>query len=102
MRYALEQDPLPVQPTNTRSAAGEADLATTTGAASRDAGLVSLTGREREVLRLVAQGQRTVEVAAALRLSPLTVNVHLRAIYRKLGVRTRTAATRVANEHHLV
>ena len=35
-----------------------------TGAACRDAGLAQLDGREREVLRLVAQGLRTGEVAA--------------------------------------
>src|SRR3954452_22517132 len=40
---------------------------------------------EREVLQLVAQGLRTREVAAALELSPLTINVHLRAIYRRAG-----------------
>ena len=54
------------------------------------------------MLRWVAHGLRTGEVAAELGLSPLTVNVHLRAIYRKLGVRSRTAATRVAIEQHLV
>ena len=64
-------------------------------------GLASLTFRQWEVLRLVAQGWRTAEVADALGLSPLTVNVHLRGIYRKLGVRSRTAATRVALQHHL-
>ena len=63
---------------------------------------VSLTHREVDVLQLVAQGLRTSEVAAELGLSPLTVTVHLRAIYRKLGVRSRTAATRVAIEQHLV
>ena len=54
------------------------------------------------MLRLVAQGLRTGEVAAELGLSPLTVTVHLRAIYRKLGVRSRTAATRLAIDQHLV
>ena len=51
------------------------------------------------MLRLVAQGLTTAEVAAQLGLSPLTVTVHLRAIYRKLHVSSRTAAARVA--HHL-
>lgn len=74
------------------------ELTTTAGPAARDAGLAGLTRREREVLRLVAQGLRTAQIAAELEVSPLTVNVHLRAIYHKLGVRTRTAATRVAIE----
>ena len=76
--------------------------APTPGAAFNNADPTSLTGREREVLRLVAQGLRTGEVAAELGLSPRTVDVHLRAIYRKLGVRSRMAATRVAIEQHLV
>ena len=58
--------------------------------------------REREVLRLVAQGLTTAEVAAQLGLSPLTVTVHLRAIYRKLHVSSRTAAARVAHDLQLV
>ncbi len=61
-----------------------------------------MTSREREVLRLLAQGLSTAEVAALLYLSPMTVNVHLRAIYRKLQVTSRTAATRIALDRHLV
>ena len=85
-----------------RSHGADLELATATGPAANEAAAATLTGREREVLRLVAQGLRTGEVAAALGLSPRTVDVHLRAIYRKLGVRSRTAATRVAIEQHLV
>jgi DNA-binding NarL/FixJ family response regulator len=54
-----------------------------------------------EVLRLVAAGLPDAQVAARLLLSPYTVKAHLRAIYGKLGVPSRAAATRVAVEHGL-
>ncbi len=49
-----------------------------------------LTSRERDVCELVAAGRTNREVAAALFLSPRTVEHHLRSAYRKLGVRSRT------------
>jgi predicted ATPase/class 3 adenylate cyclase/DNA-binding CsgD family transcriptional regulator len=61
-----------------------------------------LTAREVEVLRLVAQGLSDAQVAERLVISPRTVNTHLTSIYTKLGVDSRTAATRYAMEHHLV
>jgi DNA-binding CsgD family transcriptional regulator/tetratricopeptide (TPR) repeat protein len=61
-----------------------------------------LTEREVEVLRLVAQGLTNREVADRLVVSPRTVNTHLTAIYRKLDVSTRNAATRFAIDHNLV
>ncbi len=61
-----------------------------------------LTAREVEVLRLVTQGLTDVQVAERLVISPRTVNTHLTSIYNKLGVDSRTAATRAAIEHHLV
>jgi predicted ATPase/class 3 adenylate cyclase/DNA-binding CsgD family transcriptional regulator len=60
-----------------------------------------LTAREVEVLRLVAQGKTNEQVAKLLVISPRTVNSHLTSIYGKIGVSTRTAATRYAFEHHL-
>jgi DNA-binding CsgD family transcriptional regulator len=62
----------------------------------------SLTAREVEVLRLVAQGFTNAEVAAQLVVSPRTVNFHLTSIYSKIGVSSRNAATRYAIEQHLV
>ena len=62
----------------------------------------SLTAREVEVLRLVAQGLTDVEVAEKLVLSPRTVNAHLTSIYNKIGVNSRAAATRFAVEHKLI
>lgn len=51
-----------------------------------------LTAREREVLRLIAEGLNNQELAARLHLSPQTVKVHTRNIYGKLGVASRTQA----------
>jgi DNA-binding NarL/FixJ family response regulator len=61
-----------------------------------------LTGREVEVLRLVAAGLTDAEVAERLVLSVRTVNAHLRSIYRKTGVPSRAAASRFAAEHDLL
>ena len=61
-----------------------------------------LTARELEVLGLVADGLTDPEVARELYLSPRTVSQHLRSIYRKLGVGSRTSATRTAVELGLV
>lgn len=51
-----------------------------------------LTGREREVLELLAQGWSTAEIAGWLVLSPSAVRVHIASIVRKLGVTDRAAA----------
>lgn len=61
-----------------------------------------LTPRELDVLRLVAGGLTNREVAEHLIVSPSTVSVHLTAIYSKLGVTSRTAATCLALDHHLI
>jgi DNA-binding NarL/FixJ family response regulator len=60
-----------------------------------------LTQREVEVLRLVAYGMSDALIAERLVVSLRTVHAHLRSIYRKLGVGSRSAATRWAVEHHL-
>jgi DNA-binding NarL/FixJ family response regulator len=52
-----------------------------------------LTLRETEVLRLIAAGLTDAQVADRLVLSVRTVNSHVRSIYRKLGVSSRSAAT---------
>jgi DNA-binding CsgD family transcriptional regulator len=60
-----------------------------------------LTAREMEVLRLLARGLSNAQIAEELVVSQLTVKAHLRSIYSKLGVTSRSAATRYALEHHL-
>jgi ATP/maltotriose-dependent transcriptional regulator MalT len=61
-----------------------------------------LTAREVEVLRLVAQGLSNAEIAEQLIISLLTVKAHMRSLYNKLGISSRSAATRYAIEHHLM
>jgi DNA-binding NarL/FixJ family response regulator len=61
-----------------------------------------LTVREVEVLRLLAQGLTDAQIAEHLIISPRTVNTHLRAIYGKIQVSSRSAATRYALEQRLV
>jgi DNA-binding NarL/FixJ family response regulator len=63
--------------------------------------LGELTAREVEVVRLVARGLPDAEVARELIVSRRTVHAHLRSIYRKLDLRTRSALTRWALEHGL-
>ncbi|MEA2481237.1 MAG: hypothetical protein QOJ07_3159 [Thermoleophilaceae bacterium] len=61
-----------------------------------------LTGREIEVLRLVARGVPNKGVAAALGIAPKTVGHHVEHVYRKLGVSTRGAAALRAVELGIV
>jgi DNA-binding NarL/FixJ family response regulator len=55
-----------------------------------------LSGREREVVVLIAAGATNREIAQRLYLSPHTVKEHTSAIYRKLGVRNRAEAVKRA------
>jgi DNA-binding CsgD family transcriptional regulator/tetratricopeptide (TPR) repeat protein len=61
-----------------------------------------LSGRELEVLRLVAAGRSNKVIAAELVLSEHTVARHVQNIFAKLGVSSRAAATAFAFEHDLV
>jgi predicted ATPase/ATP/maltotriose-dependent transcriptional regulator MalT len=61
-----------------------------------------LTSRELEVLRLLAQGFTSAQIAERLVIGLVTVNSHVRSIYSKLEVKSRSAATRYAIEHRLV
>jgi DNA-binding NarL/FixJ family response regulator len=60
-----------------------------------------LTGRELEVLRLVAAGETNKAIATRLVLSERTVDRHVSNIFTKLGVSSRAAATAHAYEHGL-
>jgi DNA-binding NarL/FixJ family response regulator len=55
-----------------------------------------LTQREEEILALLAQGRKNVEIAAALFISRETVRWHIRAIYAKLGIHDRQSAVSCA------
>ncbi len=54
------------------------------------------------MLRLVAEGLTNAQIAESLFVSPRTVHRHLNSIFHKLGVSSRTAATRFALEHGLL
>ena len=56
-----------------------------------------LSQREKEVLRMVASGYTSAEIGTRLLISSLTVNTHIKNIYRKLQVRTRAQAVRFAS-----
>jgi LuxR family maltose regulon positive regulatory protein len=73
------------------AAFAESGMAKTEGAAD------PLTEREREVLRLIAEGLRYEEVAGRLVVSLNTVRSHVKAIYGKLGVNNRTRAIETAH-----
>jgi len=55
--------------------------------------LSALTDREHEVLDLLAQGLTNKEIAEKLYITTNTVKRHLKAIFEKLDVHTRSAAT---------
>lgn len=61
-----------------------------------------LTPRQQEVLRLLAQGHSNRAIGESLDLSPETVKVHVRALYRTLGVQNRTQAVREAGRRGLL
>jgi DNA-binding CsgD family transcriptional regulator len=61
-----------------------------------------LTGREVEVLRLIARGRTNREVASALVISERTVARHVQNIFAKLRVSSRAAASVFAAEHDLL
>ena len=67
-----------------------------------DARVANLTGREREILLLLARGLSNREIAAEVRLSEATVKTHVASVLAKLGVRDRVRAVIVAYESGLV
>ena len=61
-----------------------------------------LTGREREVLALIAEGLANKEIAARLHISENTVKTHVRHILEKLGLRSRAEAAAYAVREGLI
>jgi predicted ATPase/DNA-binding CsgD family transcriptional regulator len=64
--------------------------------------LAGLTAGETQVLRLVASGMTNARAAEELFVSRRTVDAHLRSVYRKLGVASRTEAARYAIDRGLL
>lgn len=62
----------------------------------------SLTGREREVVRMIASGLRNRDIGERLSISENTVKVHLHNIYEKLGVEGRMELLLLAQELKMV
>jgi LuxR family maltose regulon positive regulatory protein len=75
---------------------------TSAGTTTEPLGHEVLTERELEVLRLLQGSLSLGEIAGELYISPNTVKTHAKAVYRKLGVSSRTEAVRVARGSQLV
>ncbi|GGT12898.1 response regulator [Nonomuraea spiralis] len=75
---------------------------TKTPVVQRPQGLEKLTGREREVLLLIAQGLSNGEIADHLRLSVATIKTHIGRLLAKLGARDRAQLVIAAYESGLV
>jgi DNA-binding NarL/FixJ family response regulator len=63
---------------------------------------VTLTQREREVIRLIGQGESAKEIAAKLGISPKTAQVHRDNLKQKLGLRTTADMVRWAIKQKIV
>jgi DNA-binding NarL/FixJ family response regulator len=61
-----------------------------------------LTKREREVLRMLAQGHGQAEIARELSISSKTVATHVQRILGKLRIHSRAQAVAIAHKHRLV
>jgi DNA-binding NarL/FixJ family response regulator len=61
-----------------------------------------LTPRQREVLRLIAEGRRMKEIAGLLNLSPRTVETHKYEMMQSLGIQSTAELVRYAVQHRLV
>jgi DNA-binding NarL/FixJ family response regulator len=58
-----------------------------------------MTGKQKQVWALLAQGQRNADIARALALSEKTIKGHCTAIFKHLGVKNRTQAALVFAGH---
>lgn len=67
-----------------------------------DVAHAALTGREREVLAMIAQGMNVAEAASLLSLSVHTVRGYVKEIYRKLGISSRAEASLKASKMGLI
>ncbi|WP_101952401.1 response regulator [Mycobacterium sp. 3519A] len=61
-----------------------------------------LSDRERQILRMIADGKSVPDMAAELYLAQTTIKTHIRRLYEKLGVSDRGAAVAQAMRNHLL
>jgi two-component system nitrate/nitrite response regulator NarL len=61
----------------------------------------TLTNREMEVLRGVARGLSNKQIGRELDLAEVTIKLHLRAIFRKIGAHTRAEAAVIATKANI-
>lgn len=80
------------------SVLAEDEAAATSAAFAGQSKLRKLSEREIQILGMVVQGNTNKEIARRLGLEEITVKVHLRNIYRKIGAANRAQAVRVAME----
>jgi DNA-binding NarL/FixJ family response regulator len=64
--------------------------------------LPALTKREKEIIKLVADGNTSAVIAAQLHVSPLTVETHRRNLMQKFNVKSMAAAIKVAMDNGLL
>jgi DNA-binding NarL/FixJ family response regulator len=69
---------------------------------SYDSGNDGLTKREREVLRLIAEGSTTKDIAARLKISPKTAQVHRDNLKQKLNLHSTAAIVRYAIQRKII
>jgi NarL family two-component system response regulator YdfI len=81
-----------------KPAAGWGEPSTSAGGMSDSSG-AALSDRELEVLRAVAKGKRSKEIALDLGITERTVKAHLASVYNKLGVDSRAAAIAIAAQN---
>jgi predicted ATPase/DNA-binding CsgD family transcriptional regulator len=101
-RAMTPEEALAAEGQNTSSTQGNVGAPSLLTARPSSLSTGGLTVREVEVLRLLAMGLTDKQIAERLVISPRTVNIHVRAIYKKLEISSRSAATRYAMEQHLV
>jgi HD-GYP domain-containing protein (c-di-GMP phosphodiesterase class II) len=101
-RDAAEQLRAEVREGRLDASAIEAVLAAGGHRPRRHAAPADLTARELEVLRLIARGQTSAQVALELGITPKTVGAHIEHIYSKIGASNRSVATLFAMHHGLI
>ena len=80
----------------------DASLAGVLAGPAANTRILSLTKRERDVLRLLAEGMRDEQAGRTLSISPLTVRTHVQHAMAKLSCDTRTQAVAVALRESLI